>query len=79
MKNKRQTNLENALIALGHRVRRLREKNGLTQAQFAEHTGNTLKRIRRIESGQATLTYSDLAAIAEALHITLYKLLSGIA
>jgi DNA-binding XRE family transcriptional regulator len=54
-------------LALARKVRALREKRGLTQAELAERAGTGQAAIARIESGKATPKLDLLARIAVAL------------
>ena len=57
--------------ALGARVRTLRRRRGLTQAQLAERAQLALSYITLLESGQqANLSPSAIGRLARALGIT---------
>ena len=62
-----------------HRISKLREKKGLTQAQLAANSNLTIRKMQRIECGEGRITYLDMAAIAEQLQVSLHQLLKGIA
>lgn len=56
-----------AELALARKIRRLRERRGLTQAELAELAGTGQAAIARIESGKAVPKLDLLARIASAL------------
>ena len=65
--------------AVGRRISELRQKQGLTQAQFADQSHTSADELAAIERGEAEFTMSTLLAIAERLNITVHQLLKGIA
>ena len=63
-------------MALGDRLRELRQKLGMTQKQLAEHSGVTDATISRVESRQIKgLRGEALGRLAEALGVTVDYLL----
>lgn len=71
--------VELAHKALGQRVRRLRQKKGMSQEAFAAKCGIGTRYVARIEMGETTLPFSVLTQLAEGLDTTLFALLKGIA
>ncbi|MFI5297223.1 MAG: helix-turn-helix domain-containing protein [Polyangiales bacterium] len=51
-------------------IRRLREEQGLSQAELAERSGVDLRVLQRIESGKVDFRVSSFVALAEALTVT---------
>lgn len=60
---------------VGRRLRALRKRAGLTQAQLAERAGITPDYLGRIERGQGAVTLETLDRIASALGVPLRQLL----
>ena len=56
---------------IGQRIRRLRKRADLTQAQLAEAADITPDYLGRIERGRGAVTLATLAQIAEALEVQL--------
>ncbi|MDQ5958097.1 MAG: UDP-N-acetylglucosamine 1-carboxyvinyltransferase [Patescibacteria group bacterium] len=56
---------------LGNFIRVLRERRGLTQAQFAKRLKTVQSAVARIESGRQNLTTKEIAKIGEALEHSL--------
>ncbi len=63
-----------AATRLARRLKRLREHQGLTQAQLARKAGLTLGYIGRLEIGMHDPSLSTLRKLAKALKVTLAKL-----
>jgi transcriptional regulator with XRE-family HTH domain len=63
------------LRELGHRVRALRERRGLTQAGLAERCGLHRTFIGSVERGERNVSVLNLRAIARALRAPLADLL----
>jgi len=61
--------------ALGARIRALRERRELTQAEFAEALGLDQSAVSRIEDGSRPLTARELASASSALAVTISELL----
>jgi transcriptional regulator with XRE-family HTH domain len=66
---------ENMSVIFGRHVRNYRHEAGLTQADASARCGIYQNYLSRIESGKANPTINIMAALAETLHIELYKLL----
>jgi len=66
--------IEREQQALGQRVKRLRERAGLTQEALAEHAGVHAKHVQRIEGGQGNPQLATLVAISKALATTVGRL-----
>ena len=66
------------LLALGRRVRQLREKKGYSQEAFADAAGLHRTFMGSVERGERNLSFSNLHRIAQALEITLSRLLVGV-
>jgi len=60
---------------VGARIRTIRKKAGLTQAQLGERAGITPDYLGRIERGQGAVTLETLSHIASALGAPLRQLL----
>jgi len=71
--------VELAHKALGQRIKRLRQKKGLSQNDFAAMCGIGPRYVAKIEQGETTLPFSVLTQIAENLDVTVFALLKGIA
>ena len=67
-------NSEN-FLKLGHKIKYLRGKSGVSQLDLSLKTGLTTRTISRIEIGQIDPKYSTLLKIAEALNTELTALL----
>jgi len=61
------------LVALGKRVRFLRQQKKLTQEELGFRIGNSGKQIGRIERGENNVTTSMIYAISLALDIPVSK------
>lgn len=59
---------------LGERLRRLRQKAGLTQEEAAERIGIHPKHLGRIEGGTVNVTFATLTALAVAYQVKLVGL-----
>ena len=68
-------NAEEKRIALGAAVRERRLEQRLSQQTLAHMIGSSKSHIWRIESGRVGVGIDDLARIAEALDISVSKLL----
>ena len=67
--------MPNVYGQMGRRVRNLRKKARLTQAQLAERAGITPDYMGRIERGQGAVTLETLNRIAKALGVPLRQFL----
>jgi ribosome-binding protein aMBF1 (putative translation factor) len=56
---------------LAERVRRARERVGMTQAELASRIGSTQPAVARLEAGGVTPSLDTLRSIAAALHLEL--------
>ena len=56
------------------RFRELRKREGMTQSEFAEHSGIGIATIERIERGKANNRMDTYLLIAQTLGISLSKL-----
>jgi len=56
---------------LGERIKALREKRGLTQAELAERTGLSVIFVRKVEAGERNASFETLERIARVLRATL--------
>ena len=63
-------------VEIGQRIRAVREKKGLSQAQAAQILGCTRVTYTRIELGQAELTVSELEYLAKAWGVSLKSMLA---
>ena len=64
-------------IALGKRIKTLRESANLTQAQLAEKAGISLKHLGELERGRANPRLSSLENISQSLGISIVDLLDS--
>jgi transcriptional regulator with XRE-family HTH domain len=71
---KKSPSLSAILIAMGHRIRELREMRSLTQSEIAARVEMTVSNYKRIEYGKQNATVDTLARLAEALHTPLWRL-----
>jgi transcriptional regulator with XRE-family HTH domain len=63
-------------MALGHRLRELREAAGLSQAQLAKHAGISRNAVSQWESGQTLPATNRLALLARALKVPIDELIA---
>lgn len=63
-------------VEIGRRIRAVREKKGLSQAQAAQVLGCTRVTYTRVELGQAELTVSELEYLAKTWGVSLKSLLA---
>lgn len=68
LRDARENNLEQAI---GHEVRALRKKLGITGADLASATGISLGMLSKIENGNTSPSLTTLQALAEALGVPL--------
>src|SRR5262245_47631709 len=66
--------MANIYKQIGERLRRLRKREDLTQAQLAERAGITTDYLGRIERGRGAVTLATLVQIAEALNVQLRQI-----
>jgi transcriptional regulator with XRE-family HTH domain len=70
--------IEPTYAVLGMRIKKLREKKGLTQTDVADSVGLTRVSVTNIELGRQRLMLSDVNAFADALQVTPQTMLKGI-
>jgi len=58
-------------------LRELRKQNGLTQEKLAQKSGVNRTIIARYETGRNRLSEKNLIRIADALHVSVDKVLKG--
>jgi len=66
--------MEDALGALGRRIRMLRERQGLTQEEFAAQCGISVSFASLLERGARSPSYETLVQISAALKLPLSEL-----
>lgn len=59
--------MSDTLSNIGHLIRELRERRGITQSEFAEKLSTTQSAIARIECGEQNLTTEMISKISDAL------------
>src|ERR687884_284310 len=69
--------IPDVLAELGPRLRRLRERRGLTLTALAEKTGISKSTLSRLESGQRRPSLELLLPLAEAYHLPLDELVGA--
>ncbi|WP_280684795.1 helix-turn-helix transcriptional regulator [Kitasatospora sp. MAA19] len=69
-----QADLDQQRRATGDRIRRARRLHGLTQEGLAERSGLSRKTIGALEQGGASATHDQLARVAYALQLPLWRL-----
>ena len=65
-------------IAMGQRIRRLRQLRGMTQQELAKKIGCQFQQVQKYETGANRTSASRLSMIAEALDVSLSRLVEGI-
>nr|WP_326127516.1 helix-turn-helix transcriptional regulator [uncultured Oscillibacter sp.] len=66
-------------LALGRRIRRLREEYGISQEKFALKIEMDRTYFASVEAGKRNISLRNLAKIAGGLEITLSELFDGVA
>jgi putative transcriptional regulator len=66
---------EQSLKNLGRRIKEVRIKKGITQAQLANDINKDQQSIQRLEAGNINPSYHYLLQIAEGLEVKLSELL----
>jgi UDP-N-acetylglucosamine 1-carboxyvinyltransferase len=69
--------MSDTLANIGKLIKDLREKRGITQAEFAEKLQTTQSAIARIESGEQNLTTEMIAKISDALEREILTISKG--
>ena len=64
---------------LGERIRKLRQKKGWSQEEFAGISGLHRTYIGAVERGEKNLTVSTMHTLAKTLNTTIARLFAGIA
>lgn len=62
------------LKKLGKKIKRMREKEEISQSQLAFECGISQVQISRIETGEINTTVGTLSLIAEVLNVSMKKL-----
>lgn len=57
------------MVNIGERIKKVRKKEGLTQAQFAERIGSSQNTVARYEMGQRMPSASVMALICKEFHV----------
>jgi transcriptional regulator with XRE-family HTH domain len=65
-------------VEIGRRIRKLREKRGLTQEQLATKCGCHRTYAGMVERAEKSVSVAALARFAKALDTTLSKMLEGL-
>ncbi len=74
----RQTTPHTLDVAIGHRIRERRRRQGLSQQGLAEAVGVTFQQIQKYERGANRVSFSRLSEIAHALDCGLTTLADGL-
>lgn len=72
------TKIKRVQKKLGSRIRRLRQKRGLTSEQLGKDCGITALKISRIENGEVNVGLSTMVHVSERLGIKVDRLVHGI-
>lgn len=64
-------------VELGSRIRKLRQKNGLSQEKFALKIGIDRTYFASVESGKRNIAIVNIKKIADGLGVTLSELFEG--
>ena len=67
---------DDLLIRLGDRIRKLRHKQGWTQAEMAEHVGIDRSFLADVERGKRNISILNLEIIAKGFKLSLSRMLS---
>jgi transcriptional regulator with XRE-family HTH domain len=70
--------MQQVLLALGKRMRQLRDKQGFSQEAFADHCGLHRTAISLIERGKRVPTLTTLLTISQGFDISLSEMLRGV-
>ena len=74
----RQTTPHTLDVAIGHRIRERRRRQGLSQQALAEAVGVTFQQIQKYERGANRVSFSRLSQIAHALDCGIAVLAEGL-
>jgi transcriptional regulator with XRE-family HTH domain len=66
-------------ITLGHGLRDLRARSGITQAELAARAGTSNTYVSRLEIGQRDIRWSTVLRLLDALDADLHQLANAIA
>ena len=78
VERKKKEGTERRLVKdFGARLKQLREKHGLSQAEFARMVGIHKSHLVRYEQGQSSPTAEKIIALCRVLHVTADALLRG--
>jgi transcriptional regulator with XRE-family HTH domain len=69
---------DDLLIRLGARIRKLRQRQGWTQVEMAEHVGIDRSFLADVERGKRNISILNIELIAKGLKISLSKIFSGL-
>jgi transcriptional regulator with XRE-family HTH domain len=70
--------MQQVLLALGKRMRQLREKQGYSQEAFADHCGLHRTAVSLIERGKRVPSLTTLLTISGGFGISVSDLLNGV-
>lgn len=70
--------MDNYSDFVGTNVRKLRDRMGMTQEEFAEFSGVSREQISRIENGRKKIISTSLYKIADAAGISVRQLMAGL-
>ena len=70
--------MQQVLLALGERMRQLRDKHGFSQEAFADHCGLHRTAISLIERGKRVPSLTTLSIVSRGFGMTLSELLRGV-
>lgn len=62
---------ENYMKTFGQRLKKLREKQGLTQTELARKLGKSLRTVQKYESGEIDIPLSMLYSLSEVFDVTI--------
>lgn len=65
------------MVAIGSRLRRLRQEKSITQAQLAKLIGVRQSHISKIENNRSSVSIETLEKIANALGVSPGRLIDG--
>ncbi len=65
-------------VALGNRIRELRQKTGLSQEKFVLKIGMDRTYFASVEAGKRNIAIMNIKKIADGLGVTLSELFEGI-